>query len=92
MIARPGRLGIGDRVGVQGAPYVVVGVSGTRVRLAGAGGTVVSVTVADLLADPRYEPVDAGISGAAPAAWMPQVGVEGLPADAVERRGGGRGT
>ena len=85
MIARPGRLGIGDRAGVQGAPYVVAGVSGTRVRLAGADGTVLSVTVAGLLADPRYEPAGAGISGAAPAAWMPQVGVEGLPADAVEQ-------
>ena len=81
MSARPGRLGIGDRVGVRGAPYVVVGVSGTRVRLAGGDGTVLSVTVTDILADPRYELAGAGISSAAPAVARPlQIGVEGLPA------------
>jgi hypothetical protein len=86
MSARPGRLGIGDRVGVRGVPYVVVGVSGTRVRLAGGDGTVLNVTVTDLLADPRYELADAGSSRAAPAAArLPQIGVEGLPAAAVEQ-------
>ena len=86
MSARPGRIGIGDRAGVRGVPYVVVGVSGTRVCLAGGDGTVLSVTVTDLLADPRYELADAGISSAAPAAArLPQIGVEGLPAAAVEQ-------
>jgi hypothetical protein len=46
---RPGELGIGDRVRFGGQDQVVIGVSGPAVRLADAGGDVVTVTVSGLL-------------------------------------------
>jgi transposase InsO family protein len=74
------RLAVGDRVRVDGVPHVVVGVSGTRVRLADETGSVQAVTVAGVLSDDRFELVDAGVGSVA----RPEVGVDGLPADAVE--------
>ena len=74
------RVGVGDRILVGGRPNVVVNVSGTRVRLADDEGAVRMVTAAELAADPRFE--------IAAAAWplgpWPEMGLEGLPAAAVE--------
>jgi hypothetical protein len=74
------RLAVGDRVGVEGAPYIVIGVSGTRGRLADETGNVQMVTVTEPLTDDRFELVDTGAREVARA----EVGVDGLPADAVD--------
>jgi putative transposase len=77
---RPGGLGIGDRVRFGGRDQVVIGISGTAVRLADTGGEVVTVTVSGLLADGDFAVLDAR-----PRPGMPQASVlDGLPADAVE--------
>jgi len=77
---RPGGLGVGDRVRFGGRDLVVIGVSGTSVRLAGTGGEVVTVTVSGLLADGDFTVLDAR-----PRPGVPQVSVlDGLPAEAVE--------
>ena len=79
-VSRPrGVLAIGDRVVIDGVSHVLVGVSGTAVRLASADGAVVTTTVTELLAagnvaDPRGRgrPEDAGGGGgrtAAGACW-----------------------
>ena len=73
-------VGIGDRVRVAGVPHLVIGVSGTLVRMADRAGNVCSVLVTELLGDARYELVDG--PSARPAA-VP-AGLEGLPAGAVE--------
>jgi hypothetical protein len=76
---RPGGLGIGDRVRFGGRDQVVIGVSGTSVRLAGTSGEVAAVTVSGLLADGDFAVLDAR-----PRPGMPQVSVlDGLPAEAV---------
>jgi transposase InsO family protein len=72
-------VGIGDRIRVAGVPHLVIGVSGTLVRMADPAGNVCSVMVTELLGDDRYELVD-GPSARRPAV---QAGLEGLPADAV---------
>ena len=74
------RVGVGDRVLVDGKPNVVVGVSGTRVRLADDQGVVHTVTAAELAADPRFE-VAVAVSSRGP---RPEIGLEGLPAAMVE--------
>jgi transposase InsO family protein len=74
------RVGVGDRVLVGGTPNVVVSVSGTRVRLADDEGAVRTVTAAELAADPRFEAA-AVVSSRGP---RPEMGLEGLPAAAVE--------
>jgi hypothetical protein len=56
---RPGGLGVGDRVRFGGRDQVLIGVSGTSVRLADTAGDVVAVTMSGLLAD----------SGTALAMW-----------------------
>jgi transposase InsO family protein len=62
-------------------PSVVISVSGSRIRLADEEGTVRTVTVAELAADPQFE-----IPAAASSRGMrPEVGLEGLPAAAVEK-------
>lgn len=67
-------LAIGDRVVIDGVGHVVVGVSGTTVRLASADGAVVTTTVSQLLTAPDVQvPVVGG------ARTRPVVGVEGLP-------------
>jgi hypothetical protein len=71
---RPGGLGIGDRVRFGGRDQVVIGVSGTSVRLADTGGEVVAVTVSGLLADRDF-----AVLGARPRPGMPQVSVLGSP-------------
>jgi len=77
---RPGGLGIGDRVRFGGRDQVVIGISGTSVRLAGTSGEVIAVTVSGLLADGNFAVLDAR-----PRPGMPQVSVlDGLPAEAVE--------
>jgi hypothetical protein len=77
---RPGGLGIGDRVRFGGRDQVVIGVSGTSVRLAGTAGEVVTVTVSGLLAAGDFAVLDSR-----PRPGMPQVSVlDGLPAEAVE--------
>ena len=78
--ARRRRVGVGDRVLAGGAPSVVVSVSGARVRLADETGGVRTVTAAELAADPRFEIADAG----SPRGPRPEIGLEGLPAVAVE--------
>jgi len=78
--ARRRRVGIGDRILVEGMPSVVVSVTGTRVRMADEEGRVCMVTAAELAADPRFEiPVAASSRGPGP-----EIGLEGLPAAAME--------
>jgi len=74
-------VGIGDRVRVAGVPHLVIGVSGTLVRMADPAGNVRSVMVTELLADERYELVD----GPSARLARVQAGLEGLPAGAVEQ-------
>jgi transposase InsO family protein len=79
--ARRRRVGVGDRVRVDGVANVVISVTGTRVRLADEAGTVRTVTVTELAGDPRFE-----IAAAAPSRGpRPEIGLEGLPAAAVEQ-------
>ena len=56
---RPGELGIGDRVRFGGRDQTVIGVSGPVVRLADAGGQVVTVTVSGLLPEGDFAVLDA---------------------------------
>jgi len=74
------RVGIGDRVLVDGRPNVVIGIAGTRVRMADEDGTVSTATVAELVADPRFE----FPAAAPPRGTRPGTGLEGLPAAAVK--------
>ena len=74
------RLGIGDRVRVDGVPCVVISVSGAGVRLAGEGGEVRTVPAAELACDPRLEIMAAPV----PRGLRRDAGLEGLPAAAVE--------
>jgi transposase InsO family protein len=73
-------VGIGDRVRVAGVPHLVIGVTGTLVRMADPDGNVSSVMVTELLGDDRYELVG-GPSARPPAA---PGGLEALPAGAAE--------
>jgi hypothetical protein len=67
---------------------VVIGISGTSVRLADTSGEVAAVTVSGLLADRNFAVLDAR-----PRPGMPQVSVlDGLPAGAVEEARCGNGT
>ena len=76
------RLVIGDRVRVDGVPQVVIGISGTGVRLAGEDGTMVAATVTGLLAEGRLDLDGAGTGlGDVPRR---EVGLEGLPEAVVE--------
>jgi transposase InsO family protein len=74
------RVGVGDRVLVDGKPNVVVGVSGTRIRLADDQGEVRTVAAVELAADGRFEVAPA----ASPRGPRPEIGLEGLPAATVE--------
>jgi putative transposase len=74
------RVGVGDRVLVGGRPNVVIGIAGTRVRMAGEDGMVSTATVAELVADPRFE----FPAAAPPRGTRPGTGLEGLPAAAVK--------
>jgi transposase InsO family protein len=74
------RVGVGDRILVNSRPNVVIGMAGTRVRMADEDGTVTTATVAELVTDPQFEFPDA----APPRGAMPGIGLEGLPAAAVE--------
>ena len=79
-MSRPrGVLAIGDRVVIDGVSHVLVGVSGTAIRLASADGAVVTTTVTELLAVGNV-----AIPGAGVARRMPVVGVEGLPQEVLE--------
>ena len=71
---------MGDRILVGGTPNVVVSVSGTWVRLADDEGAVCTVTAAELAADPSFEVAAA----ASPRGSRSEIGLEGLPAAAVE--------
>jgi transposase InsO family protein len=74
------RVGVGDRVRVDGVANVVISVAGTRVRLADEAGAVRTVTVTELACDPRFE-----IAVAAPSGGLrPEIGLEGLPSAVVE--------
>ena len=80
MTGRPGGLGIGDRVRFSGRDQVVIGVSGTLVRMADTAGEVTAVTVSALLAGGDFV-----VLGARPRPGMPQVSVLGeLPSEAVD--------
>jgi hypothetical protein len=74
------QLGIGDRIRVDDVPHVVIGVSGTLVRLADEAGQVQTVTMVGLLTDARFELAGAG-ARRVPAV---EVGLEGLPPAAAE--------
>ena len=77
---RPGELGIGDRVRFGGRDQTVIGVSGPVVRLADAGGQVVTVTVSGLLSEGDFAVLDAR-----PRPAVPQVsGLDDLPAEVVQ--------
>ncbi|HEY5844622.1 MAG TPA: Mu transposase C-terminal domain-containing protein, partial [Mycobacterium sp.] len=73
------RIAVGDRVRVDGADHIVIGVTGPRVRLADDTGAVLTVTIIELLTDPRFDLVDTRV----PAVSRPDVGLEGLPAAAA---------
>ncbi len=78
--ARRRQVGIGDRVLAGGRPSVVISVAGGRVRMADEEGAVRTATVAELITDPQFE-----IPAAAPSRGArPGIGLEGLPAAAVE--------
>ena len=80
MTGRPGSLGIGDRVRFGGRDQVVIGVSGTSVRLADTAGGLVTVTVSGLLADGDFAVLDSR-----PRPGLPRLSVlDDLPAEAVE--------
>ena len=72
-------LAVGDRVLVDGVGHVLVGLSGTTVRLASADGAVVVTTVAELLSAENVQ-----IPSLGPARTMPVVGVDGLPQEVLE--------
>jgi transposase InsO family protein len=74
------QVGIGDRILVDGKPNVVIGIAGTRVRMADEDGTVSTATVAELVADPQFE----FPAAAPPRETRPGIGLEGLPAAVVE--------
>lgn len=74
------QLRVGDRIRVDGVEQVVIGVSGTAMRLVDEAGGVSTVGVAELASDPRFELLDTG----APAAARPEIGLDGLPAAALE--------
>ena len=74
------RVGIGDRILAGGRPNVVIGIAGTRVRMADEDGAVSTATIAELVTDPRFE----FPAAAPPAGARPGIGMEGLPAAAVE--------
>src|SRR5215207_6681556 len=74
------RIAVGDRVRVDGIDHIVIGLVGPRVRLADDAGAVVTATVTELQTDERFELVDV----AAVVVPRPEVGLEGLPADAVQ--------
>ena len=77
--ARPGELGIGDRVRFGGRDQTVIGVSGPVVRLADTGGQVVAVSVSGLLPAEGFAVLDAR-----PRPAMPRVsGLDNLPAEVV---------
>ena len=78
--ARPGELGIGDRVRFGGRDQTVIGVSGPVVRLADTGGQVVAVSVSGLLSAEGFAVLDAR-----PRPAMPRVsGLDDLPAEVVQ--------
>jgi transposase InsO family protein len=74
------RVGIGDRILADGRPVVVIGIAGPRVRMAAEDGTVSIATIAELVADQRFE----FPAAAAPRGTRPGIGLEGLPAAAVQ--------
>ncbi len=73
------QVAVGDRVRVDGVGHIVIGVSGTRVRLADEAGTVQTVTVTELVTDARFELTGTQV----PVVGRPEVGLEGLPAAAA---------
>jgi transposase InsO family protein len=74
------QLRVGDRIRVDGVEQVVIGVSGTAIRLVGEAGGVSTVGVVELASDPRFELLGTD----APAAARPEIGLDGLPAGALE--------
>lgn len=82
-VGRRRRLGIADRIRVEGVPHVVIGVSGTTVRMADEAGNVRSETVTVLLSDDRFDLVEDAGGGSD----RPEVGVDGLPEAVIERAG-----
>jgi hypothetical protein len=74
------RLAVGDRVRVDGVPHVVIGVAGTRVRMASEAGDVRTVLVAELLAEGRLE-LGPARPGDAPRR---EAGADGLPGAVAE--------
>ena len=75
----------GDRVRVDGVPHVVIGISGTGVRLADEAGEVIEATVTGLLAEGRLD-LD-GAEGGRPSVPRREAGLESLPEAMVRRRG-----
>jgi len=79
--ARAGGIRAGDRVIIDGRPRVVLGASGTLLRFAGDDGLVEEAAVAELAGSGRLRLQPRG-TGGPPGT---QVGLAGLPPEAVER-------
>jgi hypothetical protein len=78
-LVRPGELGIGDRVRLNGQDLTVIGISGTVVRLADTEGQVAAVSVSGLLAAEDFTVLDTR-----PRPAMPAVSVlDDLPEEVV---------
>ena len=78
-LARPGELGIGDRVRLGGRDLTVIGISGTVVRLADTAGQAAAVSVSGLLAAEDFIVLDARSRPGMPAVSV----LDGLPEGVV---------
>ena len=69
------RLRVGDRVRFSGTVCTVIGLAGTIVRLAGPGGAMTEVALAELVADPDFDRAGVPVPGPLP----PVSPLDGLP-------------
>ena len=76
-----GGIRAGDRVIVDGRPRVVLGASGTTMRFAGDDGAVEEAPIAEMVGSGRLRLQPRGTGGHRGA----QIGLAGLPPEAVER-------
>jgi putative transposase len=80
-VSRPPNLAAGDEVRYRGATYTISVLSGTGAALLGATGARLTLSFAELFADPSF----AVVTGGRRRAPLPPRGVlDGLPADVVE--------
>jgi putative transposase len=80
-VSRPARLTVGGEVGLRGSGYTITALAGGTVALAGVTGDVVTMPVAELLADASLV-----VLTRRPRAPLPARGVlDGLPAEVAGR-------